>query len=123
MNTVVHGQVSELAAFAGIKGCSLVDAESGLVIESAGEFPDVEHLSEAAVEFWRVHTRQSEYFEALGKLNLIMLSFQNGWLAVTWYGRDPSMLLVAVTRSQSVDWRGWLAHARVALPEDGHATH
>ena len=104
--------IHTLAAFEGIKGCSLVVGESGMVIESAGDFPDVGNLSEAAVEFWRVHTRQHAHFEALGNLNLIMMAFQNGWLAVTWWAADPALLLVAVTRNQAVDWQGWLRHAR-----------
>jgi hypothetical protein len=113
MNSLAVEDIQALAAFDGIKGCSLVVAESGLVIKTAGEFPDVEYLSEAAVEFWRVYTRQHEYFEALGNLNLIMMAFQKGWLAVTWCATDPTLLLVAVTRSQSVDWPGWLRRARV----------
>ena len=119
MSSSAVGDIQALAAFEGIKGCSLVVSESGLVIQTAGEFPDVEHLSEAAVEFWRVYTRQHEYFEALGKLNLIMMAFQKGWLAVTWCAADPTLLLVAVTRGQSVDWPGWLRRARMSIPSDG----
>lgn len=123
MTATSHSNVHTLAAFDGIKGCSLVVGESGLVVESAGDFPDVENLSEAAVEFWRVHTRQHGYFEALGSLNLIMMAFQKGWLAVTWCATDPTLLLVAVTRSQSVDWQGWLREARMAQAPAPKVTH
>ncbi len=111
----IQQHLQSLASFAGIKGCSLVEAESGLVLDSAGEFANVEQLSEAAVEFWRIHARQRQNFEALGSLNLIMMAFQNGWLALTSLPDDPSLLLVAVTRSQSVDWQGWLKLARPAV--------
>jgi hypothetical protein len=116
MNPVIVDYVARLAAFNGIKGCSVVDAESGLVLESAGDFPDVVNLSEAAVEFWRVHARQNEYFEALGELSVIMLAFKNGWLGVTSCAGDPSLLIVAVTRNHAVDWQGWLKHARTVVP-------
>lgn len=115
MTPGLQSQLAALAAFEGVTGCSLVDAESGLVLESAGEFPDVEHLSEAAVEFWRIHARQQDNFAALGTLNLIMMAFQNGWLAVTACAGDTSLLLVAVTRRQAVDWNGWLKHARAVV--------
>ncbi len=108
--------LAELAAFEGVRGCSLVECVSGLVVHSAGDFPDVEPLSEAAVEFWRVHARVKSNFIALGNLNLAMLAFQKGWLAVTACQVDPTLLLVAVTRTQSVDWAGWLRHARTGVP-------
>ncbi|MFC6281709.1 MULTISPECIES: hypothetical protein [Polaromonas] len=108
--------LSALAAFEGIRGCSLVESGSGLVVHSAGEVADVEPLSEAAVEFWRIHERLKGNFTALGRLNLAMLAFQDGWLALTACPADPSLLLVAVTRAQSVDWNGWLKHARTAGP-------
>lgn len=108
--------LKELAAFDGIRGCSLVECGSGLVLHSAGEFADVEPLSEAAVEFWRIHARVKENLEALGTLNLAMLAFQNGWLALTACPGDASLLLVAVTRTQAVDWQGWLRRARASGP-------
>lgn len=116
MNPLIADHVAKLAAFRGITGCSLVDAGSGLVLESAGEFPDVANLSEAAVEFWRVHARQSHYFKALGELDVIMMAFKNGWLGVTSCAGDPSLLVVAVTRTQAVDWQGWLKQARTVVP-------
>lgn len=115
MKARIHQRLEALSSFAGVKGCSLVDSGSGLVIDSAGEFPDVEQLSEAAVEFWRIHARQRQNFAALGNLNLIMMSFQDGWLALTAFPDDPSLLLVAVTQPQSVDWQGWLKQARTLV--------
>ncbi|RZJ07520.1 MAG: hypothetical protein EOO54_23415 [Haliea sp.] len=112
MSLRIGRYLGELAAFGGIRGCSLVEADSGLVVDSAGDFPDVKNLSEAAVEFWRVHARVKDNFTALGSLNLAMMAFQNGWLAVTACPSDTGLLLVAVARSQSVDWPGWLRHAR-----------
>ncbi len=116
MIPLIDQYLTELAAFAGIRGCSLVECGSGLVLHGAGEFADVEPLSEAAVEFWRIHARIKENLAALGSLNLVMLAFQNGWLALTPCPGDPSLLLVAVTRSQAVDWQGWLRRARASGP-------
>lgn len=115
MKPQIQQHLQSLASFAGIKSCSLVEAESGLVIDSAGEFVNVEQLSEAAVEFWRIHARQPQNFEVLGSLNLMMMAFQHGWLALTALPDDPSLLLVAVTRSQAVDWPGWLKRARTVV--------
>ncbi|MDO9405225.1 MAG: hypothetical protein Q7T87_14425 [Polaromonas sp.] len=116
MSAGIEQHLAELAAFAGIRGCSLVECESGLVVHSAGDFPDVEPMSEAAVEFWRIHARVKGNLDALGNLNLAMLAFQNGWLGLTACPGDPSLLLVAVTRPRQVDWQGWLRHARGAGP-------
>jgi hypothetical protein len=118
---LIDQYLTELAAFEGIQGCSLVECGSGLVLHSAGEFADVEPLSEAAVEFWRIHGRVKKNLEALGPLNLAMLAFQNGWLALTPCPGDASLLLVAVTRAQAVDWQGWLRRARASGPFAGDA--
>ncbi|RZL64910.1 MAG: hypothetical protein EOP81_06515 [Variovorax sp.] len=116
MKTEIEQHLLELASFEGIRGCSLVECASGLVLHSAGEFPDVEPLSEAAVEFWRIHARVKNNLTALGSLNLAMLAFQEGWLGLTACPGDPSLLLVAVTRARHVDWQGWLRHTRMSGP-------
>lgn len=116
VQTGMEQHLRELASFEGMRGCSLVECSSGLVLHSAGEFPDVEPLSEAAVEFWRIHARVKSNLAALGSLNLAMLAFEDGWLGLTACPGDPSLLLVAVTRARQVDWQGWLRYTRVSGP-------
>ena len=116
MQADIEQHLRELVTFEGVRGCSLVDCGSGLVLHSAGDFPDVEPLSEAAVEFWRIHARVKSNLTALGSLNLAMLAFENGWLGLTACPGDPTLLLVAVTRARQVDWQGWLRHTRVSGP-------
>lgn len=67
-NSLVQALIDRLAAFPGVQGCALVDADTGLVWYCAGKLPDIERLGEASVEFWRVQQRQSSYFEERGPL-------------------------------------------------------
>jgi hypothetical protein len=44
----------------------LVDRSSGMVWAMAGELPEFERLSEAAIDFWRLHERVSRNLACLG---------------------------------------------------------
>jgi hypothetical protein len=58
--------VETLCALPGARAAALVDRSSGMVWAQAGELPDFERLSEAAIEFWRLHERVSRNLSCLG---------------------------------------------------------
>jgi hypothetical protein len=63
--------VAHLAALPGVRGAALVDQESGMVWARAGDLPEFDRLSEAAVEFWRIHRRVHAHIAVLGELHAI----------------------------------------------------
>lgn len=99
--------VQELAEFAGIDGCALVDIDSGMVIYHAGIFPGVERIAEAAIEFWRIQTRLSSHFETLGSLNSAAYTFANRAITLFPCSVRPPLVLVSITRKKGVSWRDW----------------
>lgn len=95
-----------LASHPGIKGCALVDSDTGMVWYHAGDLPDLEKTGEAAVEFWRVQTRLSPHFAALGALQSAAYSFLNSTIALFPCLPNP-LVLVCIASKQAIDWARW----------------
>jgi hypothetical protein len=104
---LIEQQVRTISGIHGIAGCSLVEVESGMVWHSAGQMPEFDRFSEAASEFWRVHRRLSANLNALGMPEAALFSFSSGWLVLAPCCSQPSMILVAVTHKQGIDWKLW----------------
>jgi hypothetical protein len=62
----IRQYVRSLCDLPGACAAALVDRGSGMVWAQAGELPDFERLSEAAIEFWRLHERASSNLASLG---------------------------------------------------------
>lgn len=91
---------------AGLDGCALADADTGMVWHAAGTAGDVEGLSEAAVDFWRLHLRLARTLDPLGPLQAMVLVHARQRLTIV--GCGPALLLVALSgRDARVDWEGW----------------
>jgi hypothetical protein len=101
-----------LRRHAGIRGCALVDAGSGLVWHTEPA-ADSGGLWEAAVDHWRLHRRLSGHFDALGEAGAIVTYHRGATMAMLPCLRDPEVLLVCVAAPSAVDWRSWQddAHA------------
>lgn len=126
-NPLVQALVDRLAAFAGVHGCALVDADTGMVWYRAGKLPDLERLGEASVEFWRVQQRQSSYFEAFGPLESAAHSFTHQVIALFPCSQTPPLIAVCVADKAGMAWGAWgvqlaelkkvlkLAHKEIAV--------
>jgi hypothetical protein len=99
--------VQELADFPGVQGCALVEAESGMVWHHAGQLPDIEHIGEAAIEFWRVHQRLSIQLTSLGGLKSAAYSFADHVVALFPCGQEPARVLICVAAKNGVAWNEW----------------
>ncbi len=95
-----------LASYPGIKGCALVDSDTGMVWYHAGNLPDLEKTGEAAIEFWRVQARLSPHFSALGALQSAAYSFLNSTIALFPCLPNP-LVLVCIASKQAIDWAQW----------------
>lgn len=103
---MVREALQAMVAMDGMEGCALADAETGMVWQSAGEMEGIEGLSEAAVDFWRLHTRLRHKFDALGKLQALVMVHSQRRMNIV--GCGPALLLVAVcARDARVDWTLW----------------
>jgi Roadblock/LC7 domain len=103
--------MQELAAYPGVRGCALVDADSGMVWHHAGNLPDTEQLAEASIEFWRVHQRLSDQLCTLGELQSAMYSFADCVVALFPCITEPHLVLICVADKGKLAWRDWSAAA------------
>ena len=98
-----------LAASPGVRGCAVVDADSGFIWHRCG--PDTSHLNdplwEAAAEYWRLHRRLRPHFTELGDLGAAVLYHHQAVLAVLPCQRDPDVLVICRAEHSKVDWRAW----------------
>jgi hypothetical protein len=103
---MVREALQEMARVDGLDGCALADAETGMVWHAAGEAGDMEGLSEASVDFWRLRSRLAGALDALGHLQALVLVHSRRRLTIVACG--PALLLVAVSgRDARVDWETW----------------
>lgn len=103
----VQAAIAELGQFAGMDGCALVDAETGMPWSYAGSVADIERIAEAAIEFWRVQNRLSRHFEGMGNLQSAAYSFSNRVVALFPCSEAPPLVLVCIARKGHVSWIEW----------------
>lgn len=106
-HAVVNRLVGQLAAFPAVQGCALVEADSGMVWYHAGSLPDIESTGEAGVEFWRVQSRLSGNFNALGGLQSAAYSYARHVVALFPCSDKPALVLVCIAQKDGMDWSGW----------------
>ncbi len=99
--------VEELAAFKDIEGCALVETDTGMVWHFAGHLPEIEHIAEAAVEFWRIQHRLSSHLVAMGSLRSVACSFSNRVVALFPCCEGPNLVLVCVAAKGHIAWLDW----------------
>ena len=104
-------ELAAMAAQPGIEGCALVDAEAGMVWCTAGQTEDMQVLSEAASDYWRLSQRLSRHFAVLGDLGASIIVHTMG--RVTLLPCGSGMLLVSLSSEKArIDWNDWQLRAR-----------
>ncbi|XAH23681.1 hypothetical protein AAFF27_00385 [Xylophilus sp. GW821-FHT01B05] len=98
----LRSALERLVTLAGIRGCALVESESGLVLLHHGE--GEEALWEAAVDYWRMHHRLQAHFAALGPLSAAVMYHVRGALAVMPCQASPPLLVICVGELRQTDW-------------------
>lgn len=99
--------VEKLGHFSGVKGCALIEVDTGMAWHCAGAIPGIEKIGEVAIEFWRVHTRLSAHFDQFGAFNSSAHSFANQVIALFPCSKEPALVLVCVADKSGVDWAQW----------------
>ena len=103
----VIAQLQKLADFPAIDGCALVEVATGMAWHVAGNYPELERVGEAAIEFWRIQARLSEHLGALGALRSAAYSFDNQVVALFPCCDDPALVLVCLAAKGPVAWADW----------------
>ena len=106
-NTRVIALLQKLANFPSIRGCALVEVDTGMAWHVAGHYPQLERVGEAAIEFWRIQARLSEHLGELGALKSAAYSFENQVVALFPCCEDPALVLVCVAAKGPVAWANW----------------
>jgi len=104
-------ELDAMAALPGVEGCALVEIEAGMVWHTAGHRGDMQTLSEAASDYWRLYTRLDRHFTELGDMRASAFMHAKGSITLLPCGKG--MLLVALTDGKStVDWSQWQRKAK-----------
>lgn len=119
----VEAMVRELGGYPGMDGCALVDADTGMVWFHGGDFPAIEQIGEAAIEFWRIQRRLSSHFKTLGPLQSAAYAFTGRVVALFPCADKPPLVLVCVAHKSNVAWADWGRHVALlkgALAQTPH---
>ena len=103
----VIAHLQALADFPGIDGCALVESATGMAWHVAGNYPELERIGEAAIEFWRVQSRLSAHLMTLGTLQSVAYSFSNRVVALFPCSDQAGLVLVCVAAKGDVGWQAW----------------
>ena len=106
-NSQVAAHLQALADYPGIEGCALVETATGMPWHVAGDYPELERIGEAAIEFWRVQDRLSAHLTTLGTLKSAAYSFSNRVVALFPCCDNPGLVLVCVAAKGNVAWPAW----------------
>lgn len=91
-------------ALQGMRGCALVDRDTGMVVQSAGT-PELLPMAEAASDYWRLCGRQP-VFGSLGGLRGQAVIHEHA--RVTLVPCGEGLLLVTLSDEVAgVDWERW----------------
>ena len=103
----IVAHLQKLADFPAIDGCALVEVDTGMAWHVAGNYPELERVGEAAIEFWRIQNRLNEHLSALGPLKSAAYSFANRVVALFPCLESPALVLVCVAAKGPVAWADW----------------
>ena len=103
----VIAQLQALADFPSVDGCALVEIATGMVWHAAGNYPELERIGEAAIEFWRIQDRLKANLHSLGSLKSAAYSFSNRVVALFPCGDASGLVLVCVAVKGDVGWQAW----------------
>lgn len=106
-SALVTAHLQTLADFPGIDGCVLVEISTGMAWHVAGNYPELERIGEAAIEFWRIQHRLSAHLTTLGTLKSAAYSFSNRVVALFPCCEEPGLVLVCIAAKGPVAWPAW----------------
>lgn len=106
----VRTMLGTMAETPGLHGCALVEVQSGMVWHQVGHITDLQFLTEAASDYWRLSGRLTEQFDPLGPLEAGVMIHARGRITLLPCGQG--MVLLALTdKNPRIDWHHWQQRA------------
>lgn len=113
----IEQELNRLAKTPGILACALVAIDTGMIYLSSSNFvfsskeefkkEEFEIIAEGARDYWVLHQKNGNVFDALGPLGNIVVRHKYGLLSIRACGN--TMLLIAIAKIKEVDWKQWPA--------------
>lgn len=103
----IEDHVNQISQLPKMDGCALVQEDTGMVWHYSGQTKDIERISEAVIEFWRIHQRLKVPLSSLGSLKSAAFSFSNQVVALFPCSVSPPLVLVCITKKPPIDWSLW----------------
>ena len=104
-------ELNLLARTPGVMACVLVSSDTGMVFLSSSVSADVEIIAEAARDYWVLHQKNGNVFEALGSVKNVFVQHERAHLSIQMFGKS-NMLLITISKLRSVDWSSWPASTK-----------
>ena len=117
----IEYELNCLAKTPGVIACALVAIDTGMVYLSSSNLTnsdtpsgkeyfkqeEFEIIAEGARDYWVLHQKNGNVFDALGPLGNIVVRHKYGLLSIRACGH--TMLLIAIAKIKEVDWKQWPA--------------
>jgi hypothetical protein len=68
---------------------------------------EFEIIAEGARDYWVLHQKNGNVFDALGSVSSIVVQHKQGLLSIRACGQ--TMLLITIAKMKQVDWKQWSA--------------
>ncbi len=104
----IKAELDALSQFPEVRGCALVEIDTGMVWLHSGSADGFDQVGEVAVEFWRTHQRHASAFASLGGLRISVFFFGNATLALLPCPGATPLILVCLAARSGMNWNSWM---------------
>ena len=101
----IERELHQLATTPGIIACALVAIDTGMIYLSSSNKEQFDIIAEGARDYWVLHQKNGNVFEALGPVSNIVVRHKRGLLSIRGCGQ--TMLLISIAKIKEVDWDEW----------------
>ena len=101
----IETELNSIATTPGIIACALVAVDTGMIYFSSSSQDQFTVMAEGARDYWALHHKNGQIFDAMGNLNNIFVQHERGILRVQLCGE--TMLLITLAKLGKTDWTQW----------------
>lgn len=102
---LIEAELNSIATTSGIIACALVAVDTGMIYFSSSSQDQFIVMAEGARDYWALHHKNGQIFDAMGNLNNIFVQHERGILRVQLCGE--TMLLITLAKLGKTDWTQW----------------
>jgi hypothetical protein len=101
----IEQELHQLATTPGIIACALVAIDTGMIYLTSSNKEQFDIIAEGARDYWVLHQKNGNVFEALGPVSNIVVRHKRGLLSIRGCGK--TMLLISIAKIKEVNWDEW----------------